>query len=321
MSSSHARGTSPASDRPPAPNGHYVESSILIDVGLPLALFIIMTGIGLTLRRRDFHDIVVYPRATAFGTATQVVLMPLIAIVIAWVLPMDPALAVGLVVIAACPGGTTSNIFTFFARGNVALSITLTVTASLITVLSLPLIINLALGLFPLRPDLAEAAAELRLPFLRTIGTLGAIVILPVAIGMALRAWRPSLAARAERAVGVFGLVVLAVLIALIVAQLGADAVPMFRDAGIAVAVLNIAGIALGLFGGALAGLAPRDALTCAMELGIKNGTLGLLITLTLLHSPAMSVPSAVYGVLMFGFGTVLIVIGRRRLPAPAASI
>ena len=292
-----------------------MESSLLIDIGLPLALFVIMTGIGLTLRPRDFHEIVVYPRATSFGTAAQVLLMPLVALGLAWVLPMDPALAVGLVVIAACPGGTTSNIFTFFARGNVALSITLTVTASLITVLSLPLIINLALQLFPLRPDLAEAAAELRLPFLRTVGTLGAIVILPVAIGMALRGWKPALAARAERVVGAFGLIVLAVLIVLIVAQLGADAIPMFRDAGIAVALLNIAGIVMGLFGGAFVGLSPRDALTCAMELGIKNGTLGLLITLTLLESPAMSVPSAVYGVLMFGFGTVLIVIGRRRLP------
>lgn len=292
-----------------------MESSLLIDIGLPLALFVIMTGIGLTLRPRDFHEIVVYPRATSFGTVAQVLLMPLVALALAWVLPMDPALAVGLVVIAACPGGTTSNIFTFFARGNVALSITLTVTASLITVLSLPLIINLALQLFPLRPDLAEAAAELRLPFLRTVGTLGAIVILPVAIGMALRGWRPALAARAERVVGAFGLIVLALLIALIIAQLGARAIPMFRDAGIAVALLNIAGIAMGLFGGAFAGLSPRDALTCAMELGIKNGTLGLLITLTLLESPAMSVPSAVYGVLMFGFGTVLIVIGRRRLP------
>ena len=292
-----------------------MESSSLIDIGLPLALFVIMTGIGLTLRPRDFHEIVAYPRATGFGTVAQVLLMPLVALALGWTLPLDPALAVGLVVIAACPGGTTSNIFTFFARGNVALSITLTVTASLITVLSLPLIINLALQLFPLRPDLAEAAAELRLPFLRTVGTLGAIVILPVAIGMALRGWKPALAARAERVVGAFGLIVLAVLIVLIVAQLGADAIPMFRDAGIAVALLNIAGIVMGLFGGAFVGLSPRDALTCAMELGIKNGTLGLLITLTLLESPAMSVPSAVYGVLMFGFGTVLIVIGRRRLP------
>jgi BASS family bile acid:Na+ symporter len=292
-----------------------LESSSLIDIGLPLALFVIMTGIGLTLRPRDFHEIVAYPRATGFGTLAQVLLMPLIALALAWTLPLDPALAVGLVVIAACPGGTTSNIFTFFARGNVALSITLTVTASLITVLSLPLIINMALQLFPLRPDLAEAAAELRLPFLRTVGTLGAIVILPVAIGMALRAWRPALAARAERIVGAFGLIVLAVLVVLIIGQLGERAIPMFRDAGIAVALLNIAGILLGLFGGALAGLKPRDALTCAMELGIKNGTLGLLITLTLLESPAMSVPSAVYGVLMFGFGTVLIGIGRRRLP------
>lgn len=295
-----------------------MDNSLLIDIGLPLSLFVIMTGIGLTLRLQDFREILIYPRGTAFGTVAQIALMPLIALALAVVLPMEPALAIGLVVIAACPGGTTSNIFTYFARGNVALSITLTVTASLITVLSLPLLINLALHIFPLRPDLAEAAAELRLPFLRTVGTLGAIVILPVAVGMMLRAWKPLVAARAERAVGVFGLIVLAALIVLIVIQLGDDIIPMVRDAGIAAALLNITGIAVGLLGGTLIGLKLRDALTCAMEMGIKNGTLGLLITLTLLDSPAMSVPSAVYGVMMFGFGGLLIVFGRRRLsPQP----
>lgn len=292
-----------------------MESSALIDIGLPVALFIIMVGMGLTLGPRDFREVAQRPRSTTFGTVAQIVIMPALAFAVAWMLSLSPALAVGLVVIAACPGGTTSNIFTWFARGNLALSITLTVVASLITVLSLPLYIGLALELFPLPPSLEAAAADLELPFLRTVITLLVIVILPVIIGMLLRAWRPTVAAKLERIVGAFGLVVLLLLAILIVSKLGEEAVPMFREAGAAVIALNVLGIGLGILGGRVTGLTLRDALTCAMELGIKNGTLGLLITLTLLESPAMSVPSAVYSLLMFGFGGLLIAFGRARLP------
>ncbi|MHA7835071.1 MAG: bile acid:sodium symporter family protein [Algiphilus sp.] len=289
--------------------------SSLIDIGLPIALFIIMVGMGLTLGLRDFRDVFVYPKASAFGTLAQIVGMPILAFGLAWSLRLDPALAVGLVVIAACPGGTTSNIFTYFARGNVALSIVLTVVASLITVATLPVIINAALDWFPLQTGVASAAEQLSLPVGRTVGTLLAIVILPVAIGMAFRRWRPILAAKLERAVGVFGLIVLVVIIALILGRLGGDALPMFRDAGLAVGLLNIFGIGLGLWLGRRLGIPLRDAVACAMELGIKNGTLGLLITLTLLDSPEMAVPSAVYGLLMFVFGGTLITWARRRLP------
>jgi len=292
-----------------------VDSSPLIDIGLPVALFIIMVGMGLTLGLRDFRDVFVYPKASTFGTVAQIVGMPALAFGVAWLLGLEPALAVGLVVIAACPGGTTSNIFTYFGRGNVALSIVLTVVASLITVATLPVIINAALQFFPLAPSLESAAQTLTLPVGRTVTTLLVIVILPVALGMVFRRWRPILAAKLERAVGVFGLVVLAVLIVLILSRLGGDALPMFRDAGLAVVLLNVFGIALGLSFGRLMGIPLRDAVACAMELGIKNGTLGLLITLTLLDSPAMAVPSAVYGMLMFGFGTLLILWSRRRLP------
>ncbi|MCR9091482.1 MAG: bile acid:sodium symporter family protein, partial [Proteobacteria bacterium] len=245
--------------------------SSLIDIGLPIALFIIMVGMGLTLGLRDFRDVFVYPKASAFGTLAQIVGMPILAFALAWGLRLDPALAVGLVVIAACPGGTTSNIFTYFARGNVALSIVLTVVASLITVATLPVIINAALELFPLQTGVASAADRLSLPVGRTVGTLLAIVILPVAIGMAFRRWRPILAAKLERAVGVFGLFVLVVLIALILARLGGDALPMFRDAGLAVALLNVFGIGLGLWLGRRLGIPLRDAVACGMELGIKN--------------------------------------------------
>jgi len=119
----------------------------LIQIGLPVSLFIIMLGMGLTLTPRDFRNVVVYPRATIIGAIAQILLLPVLAFAIAWLLALPGPLAVGLVIIAACPGGTTSNLFTLLARGNVALSIVLTVLASFVTILTLPLFTNVAMQL------------------------------------------------------------------------------------------------------------------------------------------------------------------------------
>ncbi len=125
-----------------------MESSPLISAGLPIALFIIMIGIGMTLTLRDFRQVAVYPKGMIVGTFAQILLMPVVAFGLAWLFGVSPAIAVGLVIIAACPGGTTSNLFVLLARGNIALSIVLTVSASLITILTLPLFTNMALQHF-----------------------------------------------------------------------------------------------------------------------------------------------------------------------------
>src|SRR5690554_711911 len=103
----------------------------MISAGLPIALFIIMIGIGMTLTLRDFRQVAVYPRGLVIGTVAQILLMPAVAFALAYLFGVSPAIAVGLVIIAACPGGTTSNLFVLLARGNIALSIVLTVSASL----------------------------------------------------------------------------------------------------------------------------------------------------------------------------------------------
>lgn len=290
----------------------------LIEIGLPISLMIIMAGMGLTLTLAHFREVLLAPRALIVGTAAQILLIPAIAFAVIEVMGLSPLIAVGLIVVAACPGGTTSNVFTFLAKGNVALSILLTVIASLVTIVTLPLFTNVALDLY----TTLEADAPLRLPVMRTVITLAVIVILPVAAGMIVRARRPALAASAERFVGAFGMLVLAVLIVAIVYQTRDDILSLLAQAGPAAAVLNIAGIAAGLASGYLSGIALRDALTIAIEVGIKNGTLGLLVALTLLESPEIAIPSAVYGVLMFGFGTLLVVWGRRQVsPAPESGV
>lgn len=281
-------------------------SSALIDVGLPISLFLIMVGMGMTLTPKDFREVAIAPKGTAYGLICQILLLPLVAFGVAVAMNLSPALAVGLIVVAACPGGTTSNLFVYLGRGDVALSIVLTVIASLITIVSLPAFTGWALEHFN-----EGAAKSIELPVLRTVITLIVIVLLPVGIGMAIKHLKPVWAEKGEKAVGLLGLFVLIAVIALLLVKLGDEAFELFRKAGVSAIILNLAGIVLGMLGGRLIGLSRDQAFTVAIELGIKNGTLGLMVTLTLLHSEAMSVPSAVYGVLMFGFGFLMIAYAR----------
>ncbi len=281
----------------------------MISIGLPISLFIIMIGIGMTLTARDFQRVTVKPAGLIIGTIAQILVMPLVALALCWALGLPPAIAVGLVIIAACPGGTTSNLFTLLARGNVALSIVLTVFASLITIMSLPLFTNYALQTY------FGTQQEIVLPFGKTVAMLSAIVLLPVVIGMAVRAWRPQLASRAEGVVSIFGGLVLAVLVISLVWGIRDRIGELMVQAGPSALLLNLLGVALGLLVSRATGLPQREALAVAMELGIKNGTLGLMVTLTLLHSSEMSIPSAIYGVLMFPLGFLLAAYGRRVIP------
>lgn len=290
-----------------------MEASPLISAGLPIALFIIMTGIGMTLSVQDFRQVAVYPKGMIVGTLAQILLMPLVAFVLASVLGLEPAIAVGLVIIAACPGGTTSNLFVLLARGNIALSIVLTVIASLVTILTLPLFANAALQIY------MGAEQNIVLPVWKTIAMLTGIVLLPVAMGMGIRSRAPALALRAEGFVSVFGAVVLALLIVVLVYGVRDQFWSLLEQAGPATLLLNLAGIFLGLVAGRATGLTQRESLAVAVELGVKNSTIGLMVTLTLMESSTMSVPAAVYGVLMFPIGFVLAMYGRRLIPQSMA--
>lgn len=286
-----------------------MESSPLISAGLPIALFIIMIGIGMTLTIRDFRQVAVYPKGMIVGTVAQILVMPLIAFLLATLLAVPPAIAVGLVIIAACPGGTTSNLFVLLSRGNIALSIVLTVSASLITILTLPLFTNIALQHY------MGTEEDIVLPVWKTIGMLVGIVLFPVAIGMVVRTRNPAVARKAESIVSIFGGIVLAVLIVALVYGVRDQIWELLKQAGPATILLNVAGIGLGLAAGRMTGLTQRESLAVAVELGVKNGTIALMVTLTLLESSAMSIPAAVYGVLMFPIGFVLAMYGRSIIP------
>lgn len=286
-----------------------IEVSSLIELGLPASIVVIMVGLGLSLTVADFERIVFHPQALVAGAMAQILIVPLLAFLLVSAMELPSTLAVGCIVIAACPGGTVSNVYTFLARGTLALSIALTVISSIVTVAVLPFFTGLALDHF------AAGISEgpVRLPFWRTVGYLLAVILLPVGLGMFIRRHAPYCAVRAEAVTGLIGLVLGFVIIGGILYQVSDRLGELFAAAGPFAIALNAIGVACGLLCGFIPGVSSRDAMTVAIELGIKNGTLGLMVTLSMLSSEPMAMPSAVYGLLMFIFGAFIVVYGRWR--------
>jgi bile acid:Na+ symporter, BASS family len=284
-----------------------VEQNPLIEIGLPVALFVIMVGIGLTLTTDDFRREGRRPRSAIVGSLGQLLVMPALGFAIAALLALPPALAVGLVIVAACPGGTTSNLVAYLCRANVALSIVLTVVASLVTIVTLPIAANLALAWQPTASEVA-----ISVPVARTIALLVGIVLVPVAIGMTVRRRAPARASSLETFVSAFGAIVLIALIVGIAISVRDEFWELLAAAGPAVLLLNVVGILAGVALGALARVPPGDRLTLGVELGIKNSTLGILIAATVIGSERMAIPAAVYGLLMYLSAFVLVAYGRR---------
>lgn len=292
-----------------------MQDNPVIAIGLPVALAVIMVGIGLSLTLADFRAQARAPRATIIGTLGQVLVVPAIGIAVALLMDLPPIMAMGLVLVAACPGGSTSNLVTYLARGNVALSIILTVVASLVVIVTLPGWMDVAGRLLP-----DAAGLEVTVPLGQTFGLLVGVILVPVAIGMVIRAKAPALAATLERGMSALGALVLILAIAAVAVDLGGEIVDMVVATGPAVLVFNLAVI---LVGGALAWIARIDRasqLALAVEYGIKNSTLGLVIALTVVGDEEFAVPAAVYSIVMYLTAVIVIAIGRRIMAVDATS-
>lgn len=295
-----------------------MQDSVLLKIGLPLAIAIIMCGIGLTLRGEDFRRIAREPRPVAVGLCGHYLLLPLLGFATAWLVaraggPNAVEFAVGFVLVAACPSGSSSNALTYLARGNVALAVTLTVISALATFLSVPLLVDLALGWF------GGEARSIRLPFAQTVLHLAALVLAPVLIGMALRRFAPAFALRVEPWVSRFALGLLLLLIVAICITQRAVLAQSLGELGPAALAMGAAAIGGGFLLGRIARLGLRDAITVGMEVGVQNSTLAIVIALTLLQSPAVAVPAAVYGLLMYLPAFAAAWLGRRAVARAGA--
>jgi BASS family bile acid:Na+ symporter len=278
-----------------------MEQNILTTFLLPASLFIIMLGLGLALQTDDFKRIIKYPRAIFIGIANQMILLPLIGFTIASVLNLEPELAVGIMILAACPGGVTSNLISYLANGDTALSVTLTAISSIISIITIPLVINFSLSQF------MHEGQELQLPVVKTIAQIMAITIVPIILGMLVRLKRPAIAFKLEKSVKIASAVILFVIIFGIIWK-ERDRMPgFFEQVGIAVGLLNIITMLVGFYTAKIAKLGLPQTITIALESGLQNGTLGIVIAISILLNAEMSIPSAVYGLFMFATGGFMI--------------
>ena len=247
-----------------------MQSSFLTTVFLPLALFIIMLGMGLGLTLNDFKRVFIQPKAVIFGLIAQLIILPLIGFLLAMIFPLSPELAVGVMILAACPGGPTSNMVTYLVRGNVALSITLTAISSLITVFTIPIVVNLAMQKF-----MGEQVA-LQLPLLKTVIQIAVITFIPIALGMLLHRYSPQFATKVEKLVKWLSLFFLGLIIAGLLLKERNNVASFFFQVGGVTLTLNLLTMALGYTIATLAKLDSSSAKAITVEVGIQNGTLAL---------------------------------------------
>ena len=201
-----------------------METNIITQVLLPLALFIIMMGMGLSLVMDDFRRVFRYPKAVAVGLGIKLVVMPLVTFALLALFPLEPQLAVGFILLAACPGGATTNLITNLAKGDVALSITLTAIASVITVFTIPILVNLGLQHY------IGQTMEIHLPFGKTVAQILAITVVPVMLGMLLNNRIPALAHKAEQPVKMISAIFLVLIIGAALIKERANAVEFFSE-------------------------------------------------------------------------------------------
>ena len=283
-------------------------SSVFSQLILPLSLIIIMFGMGLSLQWRDFTRVARFPKAVMVGLGGQMLLLPAVGFLIAAWLLETPALAVGLVLLAACPGGTTSNLIAHQARGDLALSVTLTAITSVLTIITIPFIVGMALTSF------AETAVPVELPVLRMMLTLFVITLLPISVGMLVRRRWSELAQRLEPKISLFGAVFLGLLIIIILYEQGDTLVGQITSTGPATLLLNVSMMLLGFWMARGFGLNTEQSTSITVEVGIQNSTLAILIATSVLGDSRMAIPAAIYSLAMYLTGGSLIIWRRYQL-------
>lgn len=295
-----------------------MKESVLTSVVLPLSLFLIMLGMGLSLTPADFKRILKVPQSAAVGLFCQLVLLPVTALGLIYAFDMSGPLAVGVMLIAACPGGVTSNLITHVSRGDTALSITLTAITSFVTVLSIPFILAASISHF------MSVEQQIEMPVLETIAQIVAITIVPVSIGMVIRKFKLSLAERLERPSRIAASVIFALILVGIIAANRETIANNFADlAGVTIA-LNLSTMAMGYGLARLVKLDGAQMRTIAIESGIQNGTLAIVIGTTILKHQEIPLPGGIYSLVMFVTGALMMCLGswqykREARPAPAS--
>lgn len=290
-------------------NGNLVVTQLLV-----VALALVMFGLGLSLSTQDFTRLLKHPKAVVVALALQIMVLPLACYGLIVALKVPPLFAVGLMLLAASPGGISANLFSHLFGGNVAMNISLTAVNTVLSIITLPLISNWAIQHF------ANTGQVVPLQFGKVVEVI-AIVLVPVCIGMWVRTLTPGFAARAEKPMKVFSAVVLAVVaIGALVKEWQALSTT-FAAVGPAVVAFNLVSLLAGYYLSRASGLDKAMATAISYEIGIHNSTLAIFIALAVLNNFQLALPAAIYSVSMYLTATLfgLLVLRRTSPPTQAA--
>lgn len=252
-----------------------------------------MLGLGLSLTVDDFKRVVRYPKAILIGLFIQMFVLTSICFAICVALKLPSVLAVGMMLLAAAPGGATANIYSHLAKGDVALNITLTAVNSVLSLLTLPVIVGFALQYFMGNEQIVPP------PFKKVV-EVGVIILGPVLVGRLVRAKAAKFAAKMEMPIRLFSVLLLAGLVIASVAQSWSVVVASFATVGFACLLFNLASLGVGYAVPLALKLPKRQAVAIAMEIGIHNGALAIFIAINIVGNKAMSIPAAIYSLVMF---------------------
>ena len=267
---------------------------IISDVVLPLSLAFIMFSLGLALKASDFTRVIKQPKDFLLGAFSQIIILPLVALTIVMVWPLSPELAIGVMLIAAAPGGATSNIITSFAKGDVALSVSLTAIISLLCVITIPIIVLISLNLL-MNTSIATTIA---------IGDIAIkmflIVTIPVIIGMLFRRFLSNFAISFEPIGRKISLVLFVlVLLGAIISEKD-NVISYFSQAGLVTLFLNITMMLIAFSLGKFFASGKSQQKTITIECGLQNGTLAIVVATTVFNGGIYLIPAATYSLIMF---------------------
>lgn len=284
--------------------------SALSTIGLPVALGIIMFGLGLGLTPGDFARVGKHPRAVLVALGCQLVLLPAICFGLVLLFDLPPLLGIGMMLLAASPGGTTANLYSHLFRGDVALNITLTAINSVISVVTLPIITSLAIRYY-------DRGDEVQLPLVEVVKVF-VLVLAPVLLGMAVRHRSPGFAARMDKPVRIASAIILAVLVlAILLGELDKVA-DYFAAVGAVAGLFCALSLVVGYVVPKALGITEAQAIASSMEIGVHNATLAIFVAVEVLDSVEISVPAAVYSLFMFVLAAIWGAFVSRRVGAAA---
>lgn len=267
-------------------------NSVFITLFLPISLFIIMFSLGMALTLADFKRVVLFPRGIAIGMLNLLLVSPLLAFMLAVVFKLPPELAVGMVLLGASPGGTTANMLTHLARGDTALSISMTAISSVAAVIMTPLILSLASDHFMT----GELAIQLDMSGI--VLKVLIITLIPLSLGMLVRAQAEAWTLRNEPLAKKIAMVFFVLVVLAAIWSERTHIGDNLAVVGIAVLSLNVLAMGFSYFMSLFAGLNGRQATAVSIELGVHNTTLAMAVGAMV--TPTMVIPAAVYGVFMF---------------------